>query len=272
MTAIGRGRTTGPRWTHPPDPAPLRALIVDPDGAALARMTQFLRADPRISAVRTTRNRAGALQILRDDPVDLLVCDVSTPGLDGPHLARALARIDRHPHLVFTVPARQHPPRSFELDSVEYVDKPVTAERLAEAVRRTVAASTDETIAVELAGVTRFIRRSQILFVQAQGDYARLHTATGSHLIRVPLTTLEERWEPYGFLRIHRSTMVALPHVDEVRTVGGRMRVRLRGRTLQVSRRQGRHVREVLLAGAGEPPPRADHAERTQQPRVADAG
>lgn len=51
---------------------------------------------------------------------------------------------------------------------MEYVDKPVTAERLAEAVRRTVAAATDETIAVELAGVTRFIRRSQILYVQAQ--------------------------------------------------------------------------------------------------------
>jgi DNA-binding LytR/AlgR family response regulator len=105
----------------------------------------------------------------------------------------------------------------------------------------------DELIPVELGGITRIVRRSHVLFVEAQGDYARLHTATGSHLIRVPLSTLQDRWAAAGFLRIHRSILVAMPHVDEVRVEAGRMRVRLGTRTLQVSRRHGRELRALLM-------------------------
>jgi DNA-binding LytR/AlgR family response regulator len=112
------------------------------------------------------------------------------------------------------------------------------------------AAAADETIAVELAGVTRFVQRSRVLYVEAQGDYARLHTATSSHLVRIPLTTLEERWASAGFIRIHRSTLVALAHVDEVQMDGGRFCVRLGGRKLQVSRRHTRQLRDLLVRGA----------------------
>ena len=90
---------------------------------------------------------------------------------------------------------------AFELQAADYLMKPVRADRLAEAVRRVVArrvagtaaaeADDDETIAVELAGVTRFVRRSQVRFVEAQGDYARLHTGTESHLLRATLAELE---------------------------------------------------------------------------------
>jgi DNA-binding LytR/AlgR family response regulator len=107
----------------------------------------------------------------------------------------------------------------------------------------------DEQILVELAGVTRHVRRSQVRYVEAQGDYARLHTATGSHLVRIPLTVLEERWAEAGFLRIHRSTLVALKYVDEVRLEHGRFSVRLGPTTLPVSRRHGRNLRDVLLRG-----------------------
>jgi len=113
----------------------------------------------------------------------------------------------------------------------------------------------DEIIAVELAGVTRFLRRSQVRYVEAQGDYARLHTASSSHLVRIPLTTLEERWAVAGFVRIHRSTLVALQHVDEVRVDGGRCSVRLGDRVLQVSRR---HAKDLLTAaGRARVPARA---------------
>jgi DNA-binding LytR/AlgR family response regulator len=105
----------------------------------------------------------------------------------------------------------------------------------------------DETIVVELAGVTRFVQRSQVRFVEAQGDYARLHTATSSHLVRIPLATLEERWADAGFVRIHRSTLVALQHVDEIRVGGGRCSVRLGDRVLQVSRRHTKELRDRLL-------------------------
>ena len=79
------------------------------------------------------------------------------------------------------------------------------------------APSGDEQIPVERGGVTRFVNRSDIRHVEAQGDYARLHTADGTHLVRTPLSTLEEEWADAGFVRIHRSLLVSLAHVDEVR-------------------------------------------------------
>jgi DNA-binding LytR/AlgR family response regulator len=241
-------------------PGPLRALIVDDEAPALNELAWLLGQDTRIGRVRTAESGAQALKALESEPVDVLFCDISMPGLDGLDLARVLARFSHRPHLIFVTAYDQHAIEAFDLQAVDYVLKPVRADRLAEAVRRVVEAGRpaepvpagpeDETIAVELGGVTRFVQRSAVLFVEAQGDYARLHTASSSHLIRIPLTTLEERWAPAGFIRIHRSTLVALAHVDEVRMDGGRFCVRLGGRTLQVSRRHSRQLRDLLVRGA----------------------
>jgi DNA-binding LytR/AlgR family response regulator len=105
----------------------------------------------------------------------------------------------------------------------------------------------DEVIPVELAGVTRFVQRSTVRYVEAQGDYARLHTGQNSHLVRIPLSTLEERWRDAGFTRIHRSTLVALAHVDEMRVDSGRCAVRVGDDWLPVSRRHTRELRDLLV-------------------------
>ena len=107
----------------------------------------------------------------------------------------------------------------------------------------------DSEVAVERGGVTRFVNRSDITHIEAHGDYARLHTAGDSYLLRVPLSTLEEDWADAGFVRIHRSLLVALAHVREVRMDGGRCTV-LVGQPpveLVVSRRHTRELRELLL-------------------------
>jgi len=174
------------------------------------------------------------------------------------------------PQIVFVTAHDEHAVDAFALAATDYVMKPVRAERLSEAVRRVVVAQSekkgengegmppasgesasavleDETIPVELGGVTRFIARSQIRYAQAHGDYARLHTENGSHLVRVPLSVLEERWAEAGFVRIHRSTLVALPHVSEVRMDHGRCSVVVGAVELQVSRRHTKHLRDTLL-------------------------
>ena len=104
----------------------------------------------------------------------------------------------------------------------------------------------DDTIPVELAGVTRLVQRSEVAFVEAQGDYARLHTAEGSHLVRLSLAALEERWADAGFVRIHRSLLVALGRVDEVRTEAGRCTVVIGDVELTVSRRLTPVLRDRL--------------------------
>jgi DNA-binding LytR/AlgR family response regulator len=161
--------------------------------------------------------------------------------------------------VVFVTAYDEHAVEAFDLRAADYVLKPVRPERLAEAVRRvlesvdappTAEPPADESIAVELGGVTRFITRSEVRFAEAHGDYARLHTADGSHLVRVPLSTLEEQWSTAGFVRIHRRYLVALAHVDEVAFDAGRGTVRVGGDELAVSRRHLRELRDTLVRRA----------------------
>jgi DNA-binding LytR/AlgR family response regulator len=236
-------------------PDSLRVLVVDDEAPACEDLAFLLRQDARVGKVRTAQSAARALKHLNDEPVDVVFCDIKMPGLDGMELARVLSRFSDRPQIVFVTAYDDHAVDAFDLQATDYVMKPVRADRLAEAVRRVATAGStdpgagaDELISVELAGVTRFVRRSHVRYVEAQGDYARLHTAAESHLLRVPLSALEERWAEAGFVRIHRSTLVALAHVDEVRLSDGRCSVRLGGDVLPVSRRHTRELRDRLSA------------------------
>jgi DNA-binding LytR/AlgR family response regulator len=237
---------------------PLRALVADDEEPALAELVYLLRQDERIGEILTASNGPEALKILQAADLDVVFCDIKMPGLDGIDLARVLSRFAKPPQIVFVTAYDEHAVAAFELDAADYVMKPVRAEWLTEAVRRVVNAGTptaqpppvdtdDEVIPVELAGVTRFVQRSTVQYVEAQGDYARLHTGQNSHLVRIPLSTLEERWRDAGFTRIHRSTLVALAHVDEMRVDGGRCAVRVGGDWLPVSRRHTRELRDLLV-------------------------
>ena len=249
-------------------PLGLRALLVDDEAPALSELAFLLRRDPRIGEIRTATSGADALRALDARSFDVVFCDIKMPGLDGMDFARVLARFAERPQIVFVTAYDEHAVDAFEVRATDYVMKPVRSDRLTEAVRRVMAARSgspisgglatgdeatarpdhaDETIPIELGGVTTFIQRSQVLYAEAHGDYARLHTATGSHLVRISLTTLEDRWGASGFVRIHRSTLVSLPQVTEVRMDRGRCSVRLQGVELQVSRRHTRDLRDRLL-------------------------
>jgi DNA-binding LytR/AlgR family response regulator len=238
--------------------SPLRALVADDEEPARAELVYLLSQDPRIGPIKAASNGPEALKILQAAELDVLFCDIKMPGLTGIDLARVLSNFKNPPQIVFVTAYDEHAVDAFELHATDYVMKPVRAERLAEAVRRVIQAATptapapqedsdDEIIPVELAGVTRFVQRSTVRYVEAQGDYARLHTGQNSHLVRIPLSTLEERWREAGFTRIHRSTLVALAHVDEMRVDGGRCAVRVGDDWLPVSRRHTRELRDLLV-------------------------
>lgn len=232
----------------------LRVLLIDDERPALDELAFLLRRDTRIGEVLTSDSATDALRALQELQVDGVFLDISMPGLSGLELAQVLARFKEPPPVVFVTAHERHAVDAFELNAVDYVLKPVREDRLAEAVRRIVegggrpAARPDDQIAVELGGRTRFLSRADIRYVEAQGDYARLHTATASHLVRVSLNALEERWGEHGFVRIHRSTLVSTTHITAVTVQGGRCRVRLDGDTeLEVSRRHTRALRDRLI-------------------------
>jgi DNA-binding LytR/AlgR family response regulator len=230
----------------------LRVLVIDDERPALDELSWLLSRDSRVQGVLTCDSATEALRLLQDLEVDAIFLDVQMPGLTGLELAQVLSRFRTPPPVVFVTAHEEHAVDAFELRAVDYVLKPVRAERLAEAVRRVVegagqgASGDDEQVPVERGGVTRFLNRSDITYVEAHGDYARLHTADGTHLLRTPLTQLEQDWGPAGFVRIHRSLLVALAHIDEVRMESGRCTVVVGGTDLTVSRRHTPELRELL--------------------------
>ncbi|MEV7280481.1 LytTR family DNA-binding domain-containing protein [Streptomyces sp. NPDC093111] len=250
----------------------LRVLAVDDEAPALGELLYLLRADAR---VRSAEGAGDATEALRrigralesgqgadegtggPDGIDVVFLDIHMPGLGGLDLARLLGGFARPPLIVFVTAHEGFAVQAFDLKAVDYVLKPVRRERLAEAVRRvhelvhaTAQTPTPEQIPVELGGVTRFVSVDTIAYVEAHGDYARLHTDHGSHLVRIPLSALEERWAARGFVRVHRSHLVALARIDELRLDGGTTSVRVGDAELAVSRRHARHLRDLLMRRA----------------------
>ncbi len=237
--------------------SPLRVLVVDDERPALDELQYLLTQDERVGEVVACDSATEALRTLHEREVDAVFLDIQMPGLTGLELAQVLKRFRTPPSIVFVTAHEAHAVDAFDLRAVDYVLKPVREERLSEAIRRVIeggdrapAPVEEVQIPVELGGVTRFVDRRDVTHVEAQGDYARLHTAAGSHLIRVPLTTLEDEWADAGFVRIHRSLLVALGHVTEVRMESGRCTVAVGPRgvatDLVVSRRHTRELRELL--------------------------
>ena len=250
-----------------PERTGLTVLVVDDEAPALSELVYLLREDSHIGEVLSADSSAGALRLLQQHHVDGVFLDIHMPGLSGVELAGVLARFRDPPPVIFVTAYDDHAVDAFELNAVDYVLKPIHPSRLAEAIRRLVAVAApvapappaspeaptvvdDETIPVELAGVTRFIALRDVRYVESHGDYARLHTESATHLLRVPMATLEERWADAGFIRIHRSYLVSLAHITEVRLTAEQGSVMLGNVELAVSRRHTRGLRELLVRRA----------------------
>ena len=153
----------------------LKVLVIDDERPALDELTFLLGRDPRIGEVRSSDSATEALRVLQAEEVDAVFLDIQMPGLTGLDLAQVLSRFKSPPPIVFVTAHEEHAVEAFDLHAVDYVLKPVREERLAEAVRRVVEAggpapSGDVQIPVERGGVTRFVNRSEITHVDAQGD------------------------------------------------------------------------------------------------------
>ncbi len=240
----------------------LCVLAVDDEMPALDELTYLLENSSMVSSVRSARSATDALHYMHEERYDVVLLDIAMPGLDGLELARVLARFSDPPAIVFVTAHEQHALEAFEVGGVGYLLKPVTHERLVTTLGRVVSrpadsphASSLETIPVEIGSLTRILARDDVSWVESAGDYVRLHLrGGGNHLVRVPISLLEEKWSDHGFARIHRSFLVALRDIRELRTSEGHMVVGVTDYDLPVSRRHSKELRDRLVRQARREP------------------
>jgi len=235
---------------------PASALVIDDEAPALDELSYLLRTTFSITPVDAAQNSADALRHLQERHYDVVFLDVRMPGLNGIELGNVLRRFASPPAIVFVTAYEEYAVRAFDVGACDYLLKPVSRDRLRTALGRALGRPPERvpdddpsaTIPVETAGRTRFIVRDQVSWVEAEGDYVRLHTAEGdAHLVRMPISHLEDRWAAHGFIRIHRSYLVSFKRITEFSVTAGIHSVTVAGQSLPVSRRHVRDVRDRIL-------------------------
>jgi DNA-binding LytR/AlgR family response regulator len=241
----------------------LRVLVVEDEPSTRAELAVQLAEQPSVGEVVSAAGGDEAVRLLGSGTFDAAFLDIAMPGLTGMDVARILKRLSDPPEIVFVTAYDNHAVEAFGLGATDYLLKPFRPERLAEAVariggRRSAPAVGDKAddlavVQVELAGRTVFVRRDDIAYAEAHGDYVRLHSNQGSHLLRQSLTYLEQVWDAAGFVRAHRSFLINLAAVTELRvtSTAGLVAVTEAGE-VPVSRRHSRLLRERLLQAARE--------------------
>jgi DNA-binding LytR/AlgR family response regulator len=221
----------------------LKILAVDDEQSQLQDLARLLRGSPIVEAVECAFDGHDALVKASSQPYDAIFLDVRMPDLDGLELGRVLRRFASPPQLVFVTAHEDAAVDAFELNALDYVLKPVGRRRVNEALERVAAAvavgeqngavadsagrsatsSESEVIAVAnvRSGSTRLIQRSSILFAQSHGDFVRIVMPEGRYLLRATLTEIQRRWEPHGFVRVHRQYVANLNNAVELRPLLG---------------------------------------------------
>lgn len=243
----------------------LVVLAVDDEPRALADVRRQLEASARVRTVETAGGGREALLRLGEGSFDALLLDVRMPEIEGIELARLLRRFDDPPEVVFLTGHADAAVEAFEVQALDFLVKPVTRERLDAALARVQGArarrhgvpqpppaTAPEVVALDNpAGAgKRLVRLESITHVDADGDYARIHTPDGEYVLRASLGHLEEDWGPAGFTRVHRGHLVNLGHAIELRSLAnGTAALRLdEGTEIPVARRTVAALRRRLKA------------------------
>jgi two-component system response regulator AlgR len=205
-------------------PETLRTLIVDDEPLAVERLQVICARLPGLIVTGTASEGASALRLIEALTPDLVLLDLTMPGMDGLTVARALRRQPQAPAIVFVTAHDEFAVEAFDLDAVDYVLKPVAPERLERAIARALSRRSDRTeIVVESRWLSEFWvpHHSELLRVaavdvdriDAERDYVRLHVGRQSYLLLHTISGLEERLDPALFIRIHRSTILRRDHI-----------------------------------------------------------
>jgi two-component system, LytTR family, response regulator LytT len=234
----------------------VKVVLVDDEAPARSELRHLLGAHPQVEVVGEATSAAEALGLAGE--CDALFLDVEMPGASGIDAARLVRGRTEPPAIVFVTAHASYAVDAFAVEAFDYLLKPIDPERLARVVERLLAraapeARTARKIPVVAGSRTELIDQDEVQFIQAEGDYSRVHVHDRSYLATASLRELEEALPGDRFMRIHRSTIVNLAKVAAVRRVGDdRISLALddaQRTELDVARRQSRRVRDALKLG-----------------------
>jgi len=165
-----------------------------------------------------------ALEALNSMQVDLLLLDIEMPGMSGLDLIKKLG--NRRPLIIFTTAKTDYAVEAFELNVVDYLVKPITLPRFRQAIEKATEAleSNKQEVKVEEQGfvfvkdngILKRISIDDIQFLEAMGDYVKVHTPQKFHVVHATLKSIEEKLPVSKFLRVHRSYIVAINKIDYI--------------------------------------------------------
>lgn len=223
-----------------------KVLIADDEPAARRGVRQLLASFPEFSVVGECRNGAEVLAVLDSSTPDVIFLDIQMPGVDGFEVIRRRSP-ERMPAIIFLTAYDQFAVRAFEAEALDYLVKPVSEARFAATIKRLkkrLRSSTDspreETIVVTTSRGATVLHLNEIDWIEAAGNYVQLWIGQRSYFHRESLQLLETRVAKHGFVRAHRSALVRLDGVRELkRTRAGSLIALLNsGARIPISRRR----------------------------------
>jgi two-component system LytT family response regulator len=248
----------------------IRTLIVDDESLARERIREMLEADPEIEAVGDCANGKEAIEAIATLKPDLIFLDVEMPGIDGFEVLESLDP-GRLPVVIFVTAYDQYAVRAFEIYALDYLLKPFDRERFEKSVTRAkeqLLKTNDtmserilsaleqiktrpvhlERLVIKMNGHVFFIKAEEIDWLEAEGNYVRVHAGKESYLLRDTITALEAQLDPKQFLRVHRSAIVNIDRIQELQPwFHGEYRIIMReGVQLTLSRSYREKLHELL--------------------------
>ncbi len=247
----------------------MRVLIVDDEPLAQTALANILSARGDVEHFDSANDAIEALDLLAKNFYDVVLLDINMPELSGTELIDEIRKREYPlPSIVFVTAHGKHAIEAFEKHAVDYVLKPFSRERIAEALDRAVRREAGERaakliealphlqklsrpqqsrIAIKAKGRILFINPGDVVAVQAEGNYVLLQRESGSYLLRESISELAEKLKPYGFIRIHRSVLVNTSFVEEIKPyVTGEYGLRVRdGKEYTVTRTYKKNLKSL---------------------------
>lgn len=202
----------------------MNCIIVDDNKMARMTMKQLVSQVKDLQLVQECADAMEAYNTINKEDVDLILLDIEMPGMTGLELIRNLG--NKRPLIIFTTAKTDYAVEAFELNVVDYLVKPVTPARFLQAIERaneaynsdkeTVNVNEQEFVFVKDNGVLKRINVDDIMFLEAMGDYVKVHTGQKFHVLHSTLKSIEEKLPSSKFIRVHRSYIVSLNKIDYI--------------------------------------------------------